>query len=1808
MVNDEFFDLFEGNFTDLLSHDEKYTFLAGAGISMDAPTKIPSAREIVRTMLELCAPMEEIDNLLSLKMLRYEMMIEKIKNTVDKDLHFLDYLELIDEPNYIHYFLANVIVNRKDYVVTTNFDYMIEKGIQRILESDKHKFIIPVITRENFVSNFRPLDIFKEGGYPLYKIHGSKRNLITGENTGNSLVTTMSALGKDRGIGETFSLESYKKQAIYNLMKNRTLIVMGYSGSDDFDIGPTLQGLPYLSRLIWVEHVQDNTKEIYKVKKNPENIELEPLSQSERILINIASRAEIEVFLVKMKTIDFVKEELWKELLLNVPLPEISEIDTPIIPGFKEWTREEFKNAETSEVKKYMLSCSIYGDLNHDDAIYSNAEKGLKLAESSEDRSSQSYFQNHLGLIKLKKGKFIEALDYFEKSLVIAEQINNPLKKAISLSNIGQIYMRQNERKLEFKPEKAIENYTKALRLFESQQDQWGKIVCLNNLAEASLWEGEQQQALKYLMEALFLVQQLGNLEFKATITNNIGGIISTWDNLDDSLKQVNDSLNIRQEIGDLRGVADCYHNLGDIFFHQNEYNKAFESFNEELEIRKKLKETRPRALALTSIGWVYYRLDEIDTALEKHQEALNLNQDKENVLLQAMNLSAIGFLSYLKGDINSAIIKYSDANTLFTNLGIERKVEETRACSYGLIAKGSQVKERSKLESLLSSIVQEGKNIEERRKILLSEKKKPENLKDPSKNALFLFEEGILLALEGKTKNARVVLEESYYAGNRLNKELELFPLFNQVFEQGIMIKPLDIEKSNFNIIYRDDNDISPEAIEWLPSMDGRQRHREAKEYFDKGYEESENEKYESSIQNFERALEIYEELGDDDTVDTINEYLFSLKLSLDAKNLSPEEIAKKLTEQMTSMTVKGQQQFKEGDKKGAMSTIKSSIRLMRTLGQDEDADVLQEMINSMGGGDSPDKEKSNSELLDSEKGDFVAAAQTLIDEEESGDPEMNLIHEHSEDYYEMISKLKPAIFIAGKMRDIQGKVDGILVLADLHMSGNEQEVAMKRYEQALNSSIILGDSERQSKSLKGIGEIFFLQQDYESALDKFEIALRIYDEKKFIEEKVPLLNRIGQIYLSRGDLDVASERFDEVIKIQEIPENLIFMVDSTARKGEIYAIQGKKDDALNSYLQALVMYEDIEGSEASRLALLLKMAPLEFSIGDVSSAISDYEQAADLMRSMGNITDIPTVSKNIELLKARSLNRAAQFEDGMKLAIKYRDQGSLKEALKIFESLIANLETDDNPNDKLYGTLLQLAAEIHHGLGDLESSMDYFRKSLECYQKVGDGEKSSNIEKLLLGLKEKTRDPKYKIKSLLNDASNLQKEGKLPEALLKFKSLLEIYEKVQDLNGKANCLQNIANIHYNNSEFDDALKNYIASVQIMENLNLLESIYDPQIQIAIIYAQKQDYKQAIEYHQKNLLIAQKFNNKQRIALSFHYLGIVFQNQGNYNKALENLNKGLPLYEESKREDNMALLLENMGICFRELGSLHDALNAFEKARNLFRKLGNTNKVSSLLNDMANINSNLGNIEKCLSLYNEGLKITEEINDLPNKSLILFNMGTIYLSQEDFKKASEIFNKAMEITKKTDIPRYKAHIFMGLGDIDKKKGNLNKSLKKFSESLKIFEKVGDSDGVFLALENIGEIYLKMGQFESAEKNYAKAENIANELNGIKYKAKNLMNYGELFRYKKEFNEALKKYESAIKTFEDIEMPEDLAYCYEKRGEVFLKLKKKAEYLESVVKAHEIYVIIHLEKKALKIREKLKKVDKKFYKQQFPNY
>ena len=208
--------------------DQNYAFLVGAGISMDAPTKMPSAVQMVKDLFSLVTPDEEIKQVLGLESIRFELAVELIQNVIDMDLKFLNFMEEVKTPNLIHYFLSRFIIKGSN-VITTNFDYLLEYALKQILPANKQNKIRSMITKMDFLEATSKPETLQQQ-YNLVKIHGSKRDIITNENTQESLIATVSALGRDREDGKIFAIEPYKKEVMYSLLKNHTLVVMGYSG------------------------------------------------------------------------------------------------------------------------------------------------------------------------------------------------------------------------------------------------------------------------------------------------------------------------------------------------------------------------------------------------------------------------------------------------------------------------------------------------------------------------------------------------------------------------------------------------------------------------------------------------------------------------------------------------------------------------------------------------------------------------------------------------------------------------------------------------------------------------------------------------------------------------------------------------------------------------------------------------------------------------------------------------------------------------------------------------------------------------------------------------------------------------------------------------------------------------------------------------------------------------------------------------------------------------------------------------------------------------------------------------------------------------------------------------------------------------------------------------------------------------------------------------------------------------------------------------------------------------------------------
>ncbi|MHA2324871.1 MAG: tetratricopeptide repeat protein, partial [Promethearchaeota archaeon] len=456
--------------TELINKEKKIVYLVGAGISMDAPSSLPSATQFSKVLLDYCTPREESAVLLSLPGLRYEMVVERVQANFDENLQFLDYLELINTPNLIHLFLAHEIIN-KHPVITTNFDFLIEHALLKNLPEDLYKQIFPIITKTDYLQYQDYKELYTSGKYPLYKIHGTKKNLITGIDTTSSLITTLTALGKNREEGVTFAIEPFKKITVNNLFTDAVLIVMGYSGNDVFDIGPLIQDFPNFKGIIWIEHSNEdiNIKEI----KQEDFTNSNNLSSSEDLLLKAGTIHNYPIYQVKANTAKFISELLWEKLISEkVPQNIFTSTTESEKSDFATWVKPIFSTV--NEIKKYQIATKLYYDLGQVDKVIECSRKGLKLVSDERDIHFKSSFLNHLGLVYTRKGDFRKALEFIQEALKIDRKFGVKFSIGNRLNNIGYIYRKMEDF------DKALEYYSKSLEIFDEINNKKGKAQLLN--------------------------------------------------------------------------------------------------------------------------------------------------------------------------------------------------------------------------------------------------------------------------------------------------------------------------------------------------------------------------------------------------------------------------------------------------------------------------------------------------------------------------------------------------------------------------------------------------------------------------------------------------------------------------------------------------------------------------------------------------------------------------------------------------------------------------------------------------------------------------------------------------------------------------------------------------------------------------------------------------------------------------------------------------------------------------------------------------------------------------------------------------------------------------------------------------------------------------------------------------------------------------------------------------------------------------------------------------------------------------------
>ncbi|MCF8371194.1 MAG: tetratricopeptide repeat protein [Bacteroidales bacterium] len=279
---------------------------------------------------------------------------------------------------------------------------------------------------------------------------------------------------------------------------------------------------------------------------------------------------------------------------------------------------------------------TAYDEYIWDGYLFSKPDSAAILAEALHSyakahnyRKAAALGYSLQGIANHVQGNYPHALEYYEKSLTIYDEIGDKKGIAGRLGNIGLVYGDQSNYP------RALEYYEKSVAIDEELGNKQGIAANLNNIGGIYHSQGNYPRALENFEKSLAIQVELGDKNGNAGCLNNIGLIYQSLGQTNHALEYYEKSLAIRKEIGDKQGIASSLMNIGIIYKEQSNYPRAFEYYEKSLAIAEETGDKSNIARSLNNIGDIYKEQGKATLALYYCQKGLALAEDIRVLNLQ---------------------------------------------------------------------------------------------------------------------------------------------------------------------------------------------------------------------------------------------------------------------------------------------------------------------------------------------------------------------------------------------------------------------------------------------------------------------------------------------------------------------------------------------------------------------------------------------------------------------------------------------------------------------------------------------------------------------------------------------------------------------------------------------------------------------------------------------------------------------------------------------------------------------------------------------------------------------------------------------------------------------------------------------------------------------------------------------------------------------------------------------------------------------------------------------------------------------
>jgi class 3 adenylate cyclase len=264
-----------------------------------------------------------------------------------------------------------------------------------------------------------------------------------------------------------------------------------------------------------------------------------------------------------------------------------------------------------------LLSQNLVGTDNQNAIYY--ASKARNLATELHYEVGRAYALKYIGMGYYFQDKYVDAINYWEESLAVFEEMGDLTGVSNMLNNLGAINQNEGD------DTKALEIYLRALTVAEEADNTQRIATALTNIGVVYAKKPETyQKSLDYLLRALPLFEELQSDSDIGNVTVNIGNVYFDLDDDSTALIYYQKSLLAYDGSSD---VPYTLISMGRVFAKRGEFNKSLQIQQEALTLARRYESRLVMAKAMVGIGDTYRLMGRYHQAIANYHNVLEINE-----------------------------------------------------------------------------------------------------------------------------------------------------------------------------------------------------------------------------------------------------------------------------------------------------------------------------------------------------------------------------------------------------------------------------------------------------------------------------------------------------------------------------------------------------------------------------------------------------------------------------------------------------------------------------------------------------------------------------------------------------------------------------------------------------------------------------------------------------------------------------------------------------------------------------------------------------------------------------------------------------------------------------------------------------------------------------------------------------------------------------------------------------------------------------------------------------------------------------